>query len=414
MIKLSTLSNGVRVITEHVPSVRSCAIGLWVESGTRNEPPELGGISHFIEHMLFKGTKTRTAAELAASFDAIGGQVNAFTTKENTCYYARTLDTHLLEAADLLCDMFFNSAFGEEETNLERGVINEEIGMYEDTPDDLVTELLSSEIYKNSTLGNPVLGTKETLAAITGETLREYQKSHYLPKNTVISIAGSFSVEDVEKITARFEQMTSEKTIDFGAATYNKSFVLKKKEIEQNHLCMAFPGIKNGSEDRYLMQVMSNILGGGMSSRLFQKVREESGLCYSLYSFSAAHLDTGYFGIYTALGKPTQMQALKLIHSEIERFVQDGPTEDEVARSKEQLKSSVLMGLENMNTRMVSNARNIYVHGRVMDENDVINGYNSVTTSGVHALAKKLLNFENMSFSAVGQVSSIEEYKKNL
>lgn len=414
MIKLSTLSNGVRVITEHVPSVRSCAIGLWVESGTRNEPPELGGISHFIEHMLFKGTKTRTAAELASSFDAIGGQVNAFTTKENTCYYARTLDTHLLEAADLLCDMFFNSAFGEEETNLERGVINEEIGMYEDTPDDLVTELLASEIYKNSTLGNPVLGTKETLAKITGETLREYQKSHYLPKNTVISIAGSFAAEDIEKMTARFEQMTSEKTIDFGGATYNKSFVLKKKEIEQNHLCVAFPGIKSGSDERYLMQVMSNILGGGMSSRLFQKVREERGLCYSLYSFSAAHLDTGYFGVYTALGKPTQMQALKLIHSEIERFVKDGPTDDEVSRSKEQLKSSVLMGLENMNTRMVSNARNIYLHGRAMDENDVINGYNSVTTSGVHDLAKKILNFENMSFSAVGQVSTTEEYKKNL
>lgn len=414
MIKIINLNNGVRIVAENVPSVRSCAIGLWAESGTRHEPKELGGISHFIEHMLFKGTPTRTAAELAAAFDAIGGQVNAFTTKENTCYYARTLDTHLLEAADLLCDMFFNSTFGEAETNLERGVILEEIGMYEDTPEDLVTERLATEIYRNSTLGLPVLGTKETLEKIDGATLRAYQKSHYVPKNTVVSIAGSFSQENLDTICKKFEAMQGSEALEYGKASYNTSFALKKKEIEQNHLCMAFPGISCGSEERYLMQVMSNILGGGMSSRLFQKVREDSGLCYTLYSFSAAHLDTGYFGIYTALGKQTEMQAIKLIHSEIEKFVAEGPSDEEVSRSKEQLKSSALMGLENMNSRMVANARNLYIHGKALDENDIIRGYDSVTREGVHNLAKKLLNFENMSFSAVGQVSTEEEYRKNL
>lgn len=414
MIEVFTLKNGVRIVAEHVPSVRSCAIGLWTESGTRNEPKELGGISHFIEHMLFKGTATRTAAELAAAFDGIGGQVNAFTTKENTCYYARTLDTHLLEAADLLCDMFFNSTFGEAETNLERGVIEEEIGMYEDTPEDLVHERLTAEIYRDSTLGLPVLGTKQTLANINGETLRAYQKSHYLLKNTVISVAGSFSREDLANISARFEQMQGEGTIGFDNAGYNTAFALKKKDNEQNHICIAFPGINCASDERYLMQVMSNVLGGGMSSRLFQRVREESGLCYAIYSYAANHLDTGYFGIYTALGKKTEMQAIKLIHDEVEKFLESGPTDEEVARSKEQLKSSTLMGLENMNSRMVANARNLYIHGRVLNEDDIIKGYDSVSREGVHALAKRLLDFGKVSFSAVGQVASEEEYRKNL
>ena len=411
MIEKMTLKHGVRILYEQAPSVRSCSLGLWVESGSRHEPAQLNGISHFIEHMLFKGTESRTAAQLAEGFDAIGGQVNAFTTKENTCFYARTLDTHIQEAADLLCDMYFHSRFGQQETDLERGVILEEIGMYEDTPDDLVVERLSSAIYSGCPLGRPILGTKETLEDIQGQTLADYVARCYTPANTLISVAGSFAPTDIEKIAARFEGMPAGQPPAAQPAVYAPALTLKEKDIEQNHLCIAFPGIVAGSEDRYRMQAMSNILGGGMSSRLFQRVREESGLCYSIYSFSSSYLDSGYFGVYTALGRQTEMQALSLIRQELARFVEQGPDQQEVARTVEQLKSSALMSLESMNSRMTANARNEYLYGRPLTAEDIIRGYDAVTREGVHQLAQRLLDFGQMSFSAVGQVSKESEYK---
>lgn len=411
MIEKITLPNGVRILYEQVPSVRSCALGVWVESGSRHEPEELGGISHYIEHMLFKGTESRTAAQLATAFDAIGGQVNAFTTKENTCYYARVLDTHIQEAADLLCDMYFHSRFGQQETDLERGVILEEIGMYEDTPDDLVIERLSSAIYKGSSLGRPILGTRETLEKIQGTTLRDYCSSRYSAANTVVSVAGSFTMNDIEQIARRFEKMPGGEPLTAPQAVYQPSFTTKTKDIEQNHLCLAFPGIAAGSPDRYRMQVLSNILGGGMSSRLFQRVREQRGLCYTIYSFSSAHRDTGYFGIYTALGRSTEMQALELIGQEVRAFAQEGPTEEEVQRSVEQLKSSALMSLESMNSRMNANARGEFLYGHPLSAEDIIRGYDAVTRDGVHQLAQELFKLPNASFSAVGKVSSQEEYQ---
>lgn len=414
MIEKKVLKNGVRLLYEHVPSVRSCAIGLWVESGSRHEPARLSGISHFIEHMMFKGTQTRSAAQLAEEFDAIGGQVNAFTTKENTCYYARTLDTHLQTAAELLCDMFFHSRFGQEETDLERGVILEEIGMYEDTPEDLVTERMSAEIYHDLPLGRPILGTPETLAEIQGETLREYCRSHYRPENTVVSIAGSFTPADIDLIAQRFEAMQGSGVLECPPAVYHPAFTLKKKEIEQNHLCIGYPGINTASDQRFTMAVLNNIFGGGMSSRLFQTVREKSGLCYTIYSFSATHQDTGYFGIYTALGRQTEMQALRLIGEETKRFLAEGPSESEVARSREQLKSSALMGLENMNSRMTANARNELTYGHSLSEEDLIRGFDSVSVEGVCALAREIFDPAKISFSAVGQISSEEEYRKLL
>ena len=414
MIQKTVLPNGVRILSEQVPSVRSCSIGIWVESGSRHEPEALCGISHFLEHMLFKGTETRTAAQLATAFDAIGGQVNAFTTKENTCYYTKTLDTHIAEATELLCDMFFHSRFGEEETNLERGVISEEIGMYEDSPEDLVIERLASAIYDGSPLGRPILGTKERLQTIHGSTLGEYCRSHYNPANTLVSIAGSFTQQDLDRLAERFGAMAGGGPLECPPAQYRPAFVQKKKEIEQNHLCVAFPGIPSGSDDRYAMLVMNNILGGGMSSRLFQRVREESGLCYTIYSFSATHSDTGYFGIYTALGQPTERQALELIRQEVRRFAEEGPTAEEVARSVEQLKASALMGLESTSSRITSNARSEFIYGRPLDADDIVKGYDAVTVEGVHALARRVLDFSQISFSAVGQVGDSSYYESIL
>lgn len=414
MVEKIVLDNGLRIVHEHLDHLRSCALGIWVESGSRHEPEELSGISHFIEHMLFKGTATRTAAQLASDFDAIGGQSNAFTTKENTCYYCRVLGEHLPQAAELLCDMYFNSSFEPEQVDLERSVIIEEIGMYEDTPDDLVNEELFSAVYDGFKLGRPILGTRESLAQIDSETLKKYHHEHYNPANTVVSLCGSYTKEDLDGIVAAFSKMAPGKRLDIEESRYQKAFTLKEKDIEQNHLMLAFPGIGVGSDRRFDLSVLASILGGGMSSRLFQRVRERNGLCYTIYSFKTAYIGTGVFGIYVALSKETELRAIALIRDVIDELLRDGVTEDEVSRTVTQLKSNILMGLESSASRMNQIAMNEMTFGRAVSEDEVIAGFDAVTPESVLDIAKKVLDHNNMSFSAVGKMRNAGEYKKAL
>lgn len=414
MVEKIVLPNGVRLVHEKMPGMRSCTLGLWVESGARHEPADKCGISHFIEHMLFKGTETHTAAGLAAAFDAIGGQVNAFTTKEHTCYYCRALDTHLEQAAGLLCDMFFHSVFAEKDMNLERQVILEEIGMYEDTPEDLVSEILTQAVYGGYPLGRPILGTPETLRAMTGETLRAYRTRCYTPQNTVVALCGGYRDENLHRLAERFGGMEKRPAPQRDDAQYQPSWVTKKKDIEQNHLMLCFPALPAGSDRRFDLQVLNNAFGGGMSSRLFQKVREESGLCYSVYSYTTAYLGTGVMGIYTALSKETELQALGLIRQEIDRLLDGGLTPDELARNVEQLKANVIMGLESTSSRMMSAARNELTYGRAFTPEDIIRGFDAVTGESVLSLAREIFDFDHMSMSAVGQVREEEAYRKAL
>ena len=410
MVEKIILKNGVRVLHEKLEHVRSCALGVWVENGSCHEPDELAGISHFIEHMMFKGTESRSAADLAEAFDAIGGQVNAFTTKEHTCYYARTLDTHVQKAAELLCDMLRHSAFRPEDVELERGVILEEIGMYEDTPEDLVSEILSAAVYPSQALGRPILGTAGTLQHITSETLKEYCRTHYVGGNTIIAISGSFSPADLEAICDLFSALPAGNPAALPEATYRKAAVVKKKDIEQNHLLLTFPGLQADDPRRYTLAALNNILGAGMSSRLFQRVREQSGLCYSVYSYTSLYQSTGVLGIYVALSRDTQEAALKMIREELERFAADGVTEEELSRTKEQLKTSLLMALESTNSRMSSMARNEMTYGHAQTPEETVERLEAVTTADILALAQELLDFEQMSFSAVGNVSQPEKY----
>ena len=396
MVEKIILNNGVRVLHEKLEHVRSCALGVWVENGSCHEPDELAGISHYIEHMMFKGTETRTATDLAQAFDAIGGQVNAFTTKEHTCYYARTLDTHVQKAAELLCDMVLYSAFRPEDVDLERGVILEEIGMYEDTPEDLVSEILSAAVYPSQPLGRPILGTQGTLQHIDSEALKDYCSKQYVGENTIISLCGSFSDADLKAVCDAFSALPAGQPQEMPQATYRKAVVVKKKDIEQNHLLLVFPGLY--------------ILGAGMSSRLFQRVRERSGLCYSIYSFTSLYQNTGVLGIYVALGRETQEDALRMIREELERFKTEGITEEELARTKEQLKTTLLMSLESTNSRMSSMARNEMIFGHAQSPEEAVEKLEKVTIGDIHRLAKDLLDFEQMSFSAVGNVSQPEEY----
>ena len=414
MVEKITLDNGVRIVYERLEHLRSCALGLWVESGSRHEPEALCGISHFIEHMMFKGTETRTAAQLAADFDAVGGQVNAFTTKEQTCYYCRTLGEYLPRAAELLCDMYFNSKFDDEAAELERGVICEEIDMYEDTPDDLVNEELFSAIYSGYKLGRPILGTKESLAGIRGSTLKAYVEQNYTPENTIISLCGSYTDQDLQQLIEVFSKMERKAAPRIEETEYQTCFTLKQKDIEQNHLEIAFPGLPVGHERRYDMQVLNAILGGGMSSRLFQRVREQNGLCYTVYSFCTAYIRTGVCGIYVGTSRETELKAIELILQVIREILEQGITQEELERTVTQLKSSVLMSLESTSSRMSTIARNEMTYGRAITEDEISAGFDAVTCESVLDMAKQIFDMDRMSFSAVGKIRSAEEYRKAL
>ena len=411
MVEKIILNNGVRVLCEKLPYLRSCSIGFWAESGSRHESAEINGISHFLEHMLFKGTTTRSAADLACAFDEIGGQVNAFTSKDHTCYYTRTTDMHLQTAVDLLLDMYVNSVFDQKETDLERGVICEEIDMYEDTPDDLVNELFAQNIYAGDSLGRPVLGTKETLAAITPEVLRDYHKKRYTACNTLVSLCGNISDEALQEICRKLESIPAggDKTED-GAVGFKPCIVTRRKKIEQNHLIVGFEGVPLGSSDRFVMQALNNILGAGMSSRLFQRVREQNGLCYSIYSFCTNYTGAGVLGVYVGLSRDSERKALGLIHEIFEEIKRDGVTQEELHRTKEQLKTSLLMGMESTASRMSTIARNEMVYGREVSEDELIAGIDSVTSEDIRKLANRVFDYSRGSLSAVGNVERKSEY----
>lgn len=414
MFEKITLPNGVRILTEPVPYVRSAALGIWVGTGSRHEKAGESGAAHFIEHMLFKGTETRTAGDLAGEMDAIGGQVNAYTTKECTCFYGRVLDTHLPQCTDILCDMFFHSRFDEGDTAVERGVILEEIGMYEDNPEDLCAERLAAAVFRGASLARPILGKRATLEKMDGAYLRSYMQRHYQPGCIVVALAGSYRNADVEELKARFSTLVPGPLPAGKPAGYTPAVTVKKKAIEQNHLTLAFPGLSFAAEGRFTLQLLSSILGGGMSSRLFQQVRERLGLCYCVYSYGACHEDTGYVGIYTALGRETERQALETICQIIQDFASHGPTQAELDRAREQSKANVLMGLESTQARMSSLGRGELLLGEVLDEDQVIARYDAVTCEGVRTMAQRLFDFRQSSLSAVGRVGSVEDYQSLL
>lgn len=371
MIEKHTSKNGLRIVLEKIPSVRSVTIGVWVLTGSRNENEINNGISHFLEHMFFKGTKTRTATDIAEAFDSIGGQVNAFTSKEYTCFYAKVLDTHKEHALEILADMFFNSSFDSDEMEREKKVVYEEIKMYEDTPDDIVHDLLARASYGQHPLGYPILGTEEHLKTFTPDTLREYISSHYTPENVVISVAGNVDVEFISTVESYFGNYGSNVT----RSMINKPIFLsdtieRHKDTEQAHLCVGYNGLPVDSEDVYSLIILNNVLGGSMSSRLFQEVREKRGLAYSVFSYHSSFLDHGLLTIYAGTGKE-QLPLLKdTVEQTVEKLMEKGLTDKELRNSKEQLKGSLMLSLESTNSRMSRNGKNelLLKRHRTLDE----------------------------------------------
>jgi predicted Zn-dependent peptidase len=391
MIKKYTCQNGARIVLEQIPTVRSVAIGVWIGTGSRNENPENNGISHFLEHMFFKGTKTRSAREIAESFDSIGGQVNAFTSKEYTCYYAKVLDNHAQYALEVLADMFFNSTFDSEELNKEKNVVNEEIKMYEDTPDDIVHDLLSQAVYGDHPLGYPILGTEETLQSFTGEKLEQYMHDTYRPENVVISIAGNVPesfINNAEKFFGTYE--ASKEKIEYEKPAFHATQASRKKETEQAHLCLGFEGLQIGHSDVYSLIVLNNVLGGSMSSRLFQEVREQRGLAYSVFSYHSAYRDSGMVTIYGGTGANQLGVLYETIQDTLAKLRAEGITEKELNNSKEQLKGSLMLSLESTNSRMSRNGKNELLLGRHRSLDEIVEQIDQVTKDSVDGMANNI------------------------
>ncbi|WP_027408735.1 M16 family metallopeptidase [Anoxybacteroides tepidamans] len=393
MINKYTCQNGVRIVLEQIPTVRSVAIGIWIGTGSRNEHEQNNGISHFLEHMFFKGTKTRTAREIAEAFDSIGGQVNAFTSKEYTCYYAKVLDDHAHFALDMLADMFFHSTFVEDELQKERNVVLEEIKMYEDTPDDIVHDLLSKACYATHPLGYPILGTEETLRTFTGDSLREYMADYYTPDRVVISVAGNVNESFIRDIEAYFGSFTAKKRTQSGIApVFHPQKLARQKDTEQAHLCIGFNGLPIGHEHIYSLIILNNILGGSMSSRLFQEVREQRGLAYSVFSYHSSYQDGGLLTIYGGTGSNQLDVLFETIQDTIRKLKEDGITAKELQNSKEQMKGSLMLSLESTNSRMSRNGKNELLLGRHRSLDEIIEEINDVTAEKVNELARHIFS----------------------
>lgn len=408
MIDLTTLPNGVRIVSEPLGVFRSASVGIWVGVGSRLEKAGEEGSAHFIEHMLFKGTGRSSAAELARRMDAIGGQVNAFTTRDSTCFYARVLDAHLPEAIDILTEMFFDSLFDEKDVVSERSVVLEEIDMYGDTPEDVVVEQLMKKCFPGS-LGKPVLGTARSLAGLTGEKLRAFKEREYTPGRIVVSVCGSFTDKDLARLAERFSALPAADGSRCRKASYAPAAVSRRRTTEQNHFCLAWEGLSEVDERRYAWQILSMILGGGLSSRLFQTVREKHGLCYSIGSFTSSYADAGLFGIDTAVSRVDETQALELIRAEVDKLCADGVTDEELRCARELMKSGIVLSSESTVARMNRMGAALLQYGRCPAEEELLARYDAVTAGEVLSLARELLTGP-MSFSAVGRVEKPEHY----
>lgn len=401
LIQKHTCQNGVRTVLENMPSVRSVTIGIWVLTGSRNETEDNNGISHFLEHMFFKGTKTRTAQDIAEAFDSIGGQVNAFTAKEYTCFYARVLDTHKEYALDILADMFFNSTFDEEEMAREKKVVLEEIKMYEDTPDDIIHDLLARATYEKHPLGFPILGTEEHLKLFTGDTLREYVKEKYIPENIVVSVAGNADKSFINKIEEHFGTFDAEnKLSQVGKPRFHSESVKRHKDTEQAHLCLGYPGLSVGDEGIYSLALLNNVLGGSMSSRLFQEVREKKGLAYSVFSYHSSYLDSGLLTIYAGTGKDQLSELQDTIKTTVQTVIADGLTDKEIKNSKEQLKGNFTLSLESTNSRMSRNGRNELLLKRHRTIDELINEIDKISYQSIQDIVNRTFK-EQPSFALI-------------
>lgn len=399
MIITRTLPCKATLVMENIPFMRSVSIGIWVKAGAVNETEANMGISHFIEHMMFKGTKTRSTKAVAEDIDKIGGQINAFTGKENTCYYVKALDSHFKEATDVLFDIFFDSVFDEAEMEKEKDVIYEEISMHEDSPEDDIHDVLYAALFKGTPLSSSILGTRDTLKGMTRGMLLDYIERHYGPEQIVISVAGSFKEEEVMQICeSKFKmlQQADNAKLDYSAA-YTPSNLFKKKDIEQAHVCIGTKGLPLGHEDYYTMATLNNIIGGSMSSRLFQSIREERAMAYSVYSYTSSYIEDGVFAVYAGVNPGRVNEVTECIIKELEILKKNGVTKEELSASKEQLKSGHIFGMESVSGKMFSLGRSQLLLGRTFSQEEILEKINNVNMAGIARMIDLITDISSYS-----------------
>ncbi|MGN0144117.1 MAG: M16 family metallopeptidase [Clostridium sp.] len=406
MLNMYTLKNGLRVLTEKIEHLNSVSVGVMVQNGSRNESDDLNGISHFIEHMFFKGTGNRTSKEVMEEIENVGGQINAFTSKEATCYYIKALNTHLDLALDVLSDILLNSKFDPEEIEKEKGVVIEEINMSQDSPEDVLDEAHSKAAFGSNPLGNPILGTADLVRSFTREKIVNFIKEKYTPYNSVISVCGKFNDEELKDLIEKnFGEWKSETvyTPDYKDVIIQTGTRYAKKEIEQLHVSLGLEGLPYGADNMYSMVLLNNILGGGASSILFQKVREELGLCYSIGSYLQSFQGIGTLNIYAGLNKNYGEKALEVIERELSAFAKNGITDEQLSINKEKIKANYILGLESTSSRMFANAKSYLFKNRVRTEEFVIDNINKISKDDIQCILDKTFKKGVLNAAYVGQ-----------
>lgn len=406
MYNIFKLSNGLRVVVEDIEYVNSISVGLWVENGSRNEDKLNNGISHFIEHMFFKGTANRTAKQIAEEIEDVGGQINAFTGKEATCFYIKALDSHLELSLDILSDMLFNSKFSPEDIEKEKGVIIEEINMSEDQPEDVLSDLHSEAIWEKDSISLPILGTSQTVNSFTREEILDYISKYYIPEKAVISISGKVNLSYAESLATKYFGNwinKSSKILDYSKPSIYKNHLYKFKDIEQLHISLGLYGLETGNDDIYGLLLLNNMLGGGASSILFQKIREEKGLCYTIYSYMSSFKNTGVLSIYTGLNSKYAIQVIDLINEELYNFSNQDISEAKLIKLKEQLKGNYILGLESTSSRMFNNGKSVLFLNKINKPTEVINKIDAVSKNDLVGIMNKIFmkGIQNSAF--VGQ-----------
>jgi len=398
------LPSGLTLLTEKIPHVNSASLGIWSKIGSRHEPDELAGICHFLEHMFFKGTQRRTAEEIARAIDSVGGSLDAFTARENTCFYAKVLGEHLPLAVDLLSDILLCSLLEEQDLEREKQVILQEIKMVEDTPDDLIHDLFAQSLWPRHPLGRPILGTMDSLTRIERTDLFTFIQDFYRPHHCIVAAAGNLEHEEVSQlVSSAFGKWEGE-----GSATHISVPLHRytnwedRRDLSQIHLCVGVDGLPYAHEDRYAFYLLNCLLGGGMSSRLFQEVRERRGLVYSIYSYQASFHDSGLLAIYAGTGAEHYREVLRLIEAEIFRLAEKPLTQEELRRGKAQLKGNLLLGLESTNARMVRLAKMEIYFGQFFNLEEIIRGIEEITVERVQDLAARLFGSHEYALTAIG------------
>ena len=407
MIEQIVLKNGIRVMTEHMTSVRSVAIGVWVNAGSVFETDAEAGISHFIEHMLFKGTETRSAADIAAEMDAIGANLNAFTAKECTCFHVKALDEDLEKAIDMLSDLVLESTFDPEQMAREKGVVLEEIAMTEDSPEDIVFDRASEQLFRGTPIESEILGTEQTVKNLSRDDLIRYMQKHYTAENIVIAVAGSFDRDALIALLERsFGGVLHSERHNTPSVTLQPGFrtAMVKKDVEQINLCLALPGAALGTDAYFAQAVLSNAIGGSMSSRLFQKIREERGLAYSVYSYPMAYRGAGSICFYAGCTEGQAEEVLSLMLREIDDVKANGISETEFLRARQQLKGSYVLGMESTMAHMSALGKTALLLEKEYDLEATLNRIECVTIEAVESAAKNLFTPVCAAFSAVGRL----------